>query len=197
LTYSEAKKEPIVEVHLDKVLEGLNMNMDQFTDLCILLGCDFCDTIKGIGLKRAVELMHKYGSIEKVIANLDHAKHPVPERFPFEEVRELFKHPEIDDCKDIEFKWKEPDEEGLLKFLVGEKSFNEDRVKSALEKWKKMRSGSVQGRLDDYFKKTPAAASPIPKRKRNEKTSKIAAKTTAKTAATHKDKKVKPNSWKR
>lgn len=30
-----------------QVLEELNLTMDQFIDLCILSGCDYCDSIKG------------------------------------------------------------------------------------------------------------------------------------------------------
>ena len=30
------------------------MTQDQFIDLCILLGCDYCETIKGIGTDRLV-----------------------------------------------------------------------------------------------------------------------------------------------
>lgn len=30
-----------------QVLEELNLCMDQFIDLCILAGCDYCDTIRG------------------------------------------------------------------------------------------------------------------------------------------------------
>lgn len=30
-----------------QVLEGLGLTMDQFVDLCILCGCDYCDTIRG------------------------------------------------------------------------------------------------------------------------------------------------------
>jgi hypothetical protein len=31
-----------------QVLEELELTMDQFIDLCILCGCDYCDSIKGI-----------------------------------------------------------------------------------------------------------------------------------------------------
>jgi flap endonuclease-1 len=75
LTFSEARKLPIVEIELPKgacvcphrrggvcalarslahspiertpVLEGLGLTMEQFIDLCILAGCDYCDTIRG------------------------------------------------------------------------------------------------------------------------------------------------------
>ena len=46
-------------------------NILQFIDLCILLGCDYCDSIKGIGPKKAVELINKHKCIEKIIENLD------------------------------------------------------------------------------------------------------------------------------
>lgn len=30
-----------------KILEEFDMTMEQFVDLCILLGCDYCGTIRG------------------------------------------------------------------------------------------------------------------------------------------------------
>lgn len=33
---------------LFQILEELNLTMDQFIDLCILSGCDYCDSIRGI-----------------------------------------------------------------------------------------------------------------------------------------------------
>lgn len=32
---------------IEQVLEGLSLTSDQFVDLCILCGCDYCGTIKG------------------------------------------------------------------------------------------------------------------------------------------------------
>ena len=52
--------------HLDKILEGMALTREEFVDLCILLGCDYCATIRGIGPKKAVELIKQYKSIEKV-----------------------------------------------------------------------------------------------------------------------------------
>ncbi|KAG6492612.1 hypothetical protein ZIOFF_047577 [Zingiber officinale] len=36
-----------------KVLEELRLTMDQFIDLCILSGCDYCDNIKGRAIREA------------------------------------------------------------------------------------------------------------------------------------------------
>jgi 5'-3' exonuclease len=55
----------------------------------------------GIGPKKSFELIHKYGSIEEIIKHLD-KKYQVPENFPFEAVRDLFKNPEVTDPATIE-----------------------------------------------------------------------------------------------
>ena len=157
MTYSEARKMPIREIRLDKALEGLGLSMESFIDLCILLGCDYCDTIKGIGPKRALEQIRKYKSIDGVIKHLDKEKHPLPESFPFAEIREYFKKPEVTDPESIELKWTDPDEEGLIQFLAREKAFSEDRVRKGIEKLKKNRQTSVQGRLTSFFTAKPAA----------------------------------------
>ena len=74
----------------------------QFIDLCILLGCDYCDSIRGIGPKKAIDYIRKYGTIEQVLANLDKTKYPVPEDWNFQGARELFKNPEVKDPSTIE-----------------------------------------------------------------------------------------------
>ncbi|KAF8318504.1 PIN domain-like protein [Clavulina sp. PMI_390] len=70
LTFSEAKKMPISEIHLGKALEGLDMTMDQFIELCILLGCDYLEPIKGVGPKSALKLMKEYGNLGAVVDHL-------------------------------------------------------------------------------------------------------------------------------
>ena len=70
LTFSEAKKEPISEISLKLALEGLEMEMPQFIDLCILLGCDYLEPIKGIGPKSALKLVREYGGLEGVVEHL-------------------------------------------------------------------------------------------------------------------------------
>jgi 5'-3' exonuclease len=70
LTFSEAKKEPISEINLELALEGLEMKMSQFIDLCILLGCDYLEPIKGIGPKSALKLVREYGGLKGVVEHL-------------------------------------------------------------------------------------------------------------------------------
>ena len=44
-------------------------------------------------------------------------------------------------------KWVAADEEGLVRFLVGEKSFNEDRVRKAVQRVNAAKSKSTQGQM--------------------------------------------------
>ncbi|XP_028917521.1 flap endonuclease 1 [Ornithorhynchus anatinus] len=154
LTASEAKKLPIQEFHLSRVLQELGLTQEQFVDLCILLGSDYCESIRGVGPKRAVDLIRQHKSIEEIVRRLDPKKYTVPDNWMHEEARRLFLEPEVVDPETVELKWSEPDEDGLVLFMCGEKQFNEDRVRHGVRRLSKSRQGSTQGRLDDFFKVT-------------------------------------------
>lgn len=168
LTFSEARKMPIKEFYLDKVLEGFEMTQDQFIDLCILLGCDYVDKIKGIGPKKAIELVKKHKTIEEILSNLDKTKYPPPENWMYNEARRLFKSPEVTPAGDLDLKWEKPDEEALVKFMCEEKGFQEERIRNGAKKLLKARQGSTQGRLDSFFKVLPSPTGANNKRKSGE-----------------------------
>ena len=67
---SKDKSTPVVEIDVEKVLEHMNLSYNQFVDLCIMCGCDYCDTIKGIGPKSALKLIKEHKNIETAIAHL-------------------------------------------------------------------------------------------------------------------------------
>ncbi|XP_028592709.2 flap endonuclease 1 [Podarcis muralis] len=159
LTASEAKKLPIQEFHLSRILQDLSLTQKEFVDLCILLGCDYCESIRGIGPKRAVELIKQHKSIEKILQQIDAKKYSVPENWLHKEAQVLFLEPEVVDPEAVDLKWNEPDEEELVNFLCGEKQFNEERIRNGVKRLNKSRQGSTQGRLDDFFKVTGSITS--------------------------------------
>merc|ERR1719287_452264 len=82
LMAAESQKKQILEVNLERALEQLNISMDQFIDFCILSGCDYCDTLKGVGPSTAIKLLVQHGTLEKVIENIEADK--VPSNFRYQ-----------------------------------------------------------------------------------------------------------------
>ena len=70
MTTAASQKQPILEIDYAKMLNGLDLTYDQFVDLCIMCGCDYCSTIKGIGPKTALKLIREHKSIEKILEKL-------------------------------------------------------------------------------------------------------------------------------
>lgn len=175
LTFSEARKMPVQEFHLNNVLQGLELKQNEFIDLCILLGCDYCGSIRGVGPKRAIDLIRQHRTLDEVLKNIDTEKYQPPTDWDFERARSLFMEPEVADPKDIELKWTDPDEEGLVKFLCGDRQFNEERVRNGAKKLIKARTGTTQARLDGFFTLT---TTPNSKRKAEEDKKNLAKKKT-------------------
>lgn len=129
-----------------------------------------------------MKLIREHGTLEKVVEAIENEnkkkgdskkKHAIPEDWPYQDARELFFHPDVRpaDHPDCEFKWEEPDMDGLVKFLVEEKGFSEDRVRSAASKLAKNAKSAQQSRLEGFFKpvaKTDAEKASL-KRKHEEK----------------------------
>lgn len=125
---------PLEEIHLDKVLHRLQLSLPELIDLSIMLGCDYCKGINGLGAHRALELLHKYRSIENIIDKLDRNTFFVPNNWLFKEARMQFLNPKVKDCDIVkELRWNEPDYEGILKYLEGEVHFDKSTV------WKHLR----------------------------------------------------------
>lgn len=169
LTFSEARKVPIDQIDCKLAIEGFEMDKKTFIDLCILLGCDYCETIKGVGPVTALKLIKEHGSIDNIVKfiqeNPEKTKYKLPEVWPYDEARELFLNPEVTPASEVSIKWKEPNLEGLIQFMVNEKGFSEDRIKNGVEKLKKGLKSGVQGRLDGFFKVVPKRKAEEPKAK--------------------------------
>ena len=87
---------------LPKILPLLEINFDQFIDLCILCGCDFTCTIPKIGPVNALKLIKKHRSIE----NITTLNYTIPDSFDYNLARSIFKENEKYDLN-IEFCKKE------------------------------------------------------------------------------------------
>ena len=85
---SEAAKIPVLEFSHEKILAGFELTEAQFVDVCILAGCDYCDTIRGVAATTAFRLIKTHGSLEEVLKNVE--KDKIPAAVDYNEVRRLF-----------------------------------------------------------------------------------------------------------
>lgn len=86
-----SKKEPITQIDLKAMLEGFEMTMDEFIDLCIMCGCDYTHSIGNIGPIKAFKLIKEEKNIEGILKVIEKAnedpdkkqKYIIPENFLF------------------------------------------------------------------------------------------------------------------
>jgi flap endonuclease-1 len=67
--------EPLV-ISQTQVLESLGFTFDQFIDFCMLLGCDFCETVYLVGPCTAKKLLDAHGSWSGIYEALLKKNHP-------------------------------------------------------------------------------------------------------------------------
>lgn len=134
-------------IFLEEVLKKLDITRVQLIDIAILLGTDYNPGgVRGIGPKKALELIKRYGGLEKIIKIIGKESFNVD---PFS-IREIFLKPEISD--DYKLEWGNMDEDKLIKLLCDSHDFSYDRVKKAIERVKRAYDINIkQMRLESWF----------------------------------------------
>ncbi|XP_036406376.1 probable flap endonuclease 1 homolog [Megalops cyprinoides] len=159
------KSSEVTEYSLPKLLAALKLKYEEFIDLCILLGCDYCEKIQGLGPKKALALIQQHKTIENVVLNINRRTHPVPQCWRYRDARRLFMETPVGNEPDLA--WAEPNEDGLVNFLCHEKHVKVDRVRGRMEKFRqnlkerrrereedKKAGKSQQTRMEDFFRVT-------------------------------------------
>ncbi|KAL0685962.1 hypothetical protein Bca4012_052810 [Brassica carinata] len=128
--------------------------------------CAYCPDVTTVtASETALKLIRQHGSIETILENINKDRYQIPEEWPYNEARKLFKEPDVlTDEEQLDIKWISPDEDGIVQFLVNENGFNIDRVTKAVEKIKSAKNKSSQGRLESFFK--PFANSSMPAKRK-------------------------------
>ncbi|MEX2017322.1 MAG: flap endonuclease-1 [Candidatus Pacearchaeota archaeon] len=146
--YVEVKPE-IIE--LRKVLNLLEINLDQLICLGILVGTDYNPKgIPGIGQKKALQLVKKYqqpvlifNAVEEQMLSL-----PSEDKFDWKQIFEMFHKPNV---KDAEIEFPKIDEDKIREILVSEHNFSGERVEKQLERLKDIKEKSKQKNLGKWF----------------------------------------------
>ena len=143
--YIKVEPEKII---LDKVLASLELNHDQLIVLAILVGTDFNNEgIPGIGPKKALKLVKQYSDFDKLFDDLEWNKYY---DFSWKDVFNIFKNPEVTDNFNLDF--KDLDREKVIKLLVHEFEFSEERVSKKLNEISEFLEQNKQSSLNRWFK---------------------------------------------
>lgn len=138
-------------IELDKILNILEINLDQLICLGILIGTDYNPKgIPGIGQKKALQLVQRYKQpvlifeqVEEKINELDEK-----DKFDWQEIFSLFHKAEV---SDEEIKFNKIDENRIKEILVERHDFSEERIENQLKKLRDFEEQKKQSDLDKWF----------------------------------------------
>jgi flap endonuclease-1 len=101
----DKRKNPL-RYDIVKILKILNMTQEEFTDFCIMSGCDYCKNIKSIGCKTALKLVQKNKTIENILQELEGKNYDLGAfKEKYKSARNVFlKGPDKEDIKSIKNK---------------------------------------------------------------------------------------------
>ena len=127
------RPEVVTSFDFQQILSDFKMNHDQFIDMCILCGCDYCPTIPKIGPVRAMKLIQKYGSID-VFLETEKTKDIDEFKSKYKVSRELFKifDGKID-LENLPIHNSEYDSEKIYDYLVNICNMNPKRIQNSLK----------------------------------------------------------------
>ncbi len=118
-------------IETQKTLDSLKMTREELVDAGILIGTDFNPNgVERIGPKTAMKLIRQHKRLEDIPQIQEQLG-----KIEYEKIRQIFLNPDVADVDEIIF--KEVDYDGILNYLVKERSFSEDRIQSTLNRLKK------------------------------------------------------------
>jgi len=138
-TYIDVKPELI---GLNNVLSELEINRQQLVIIGLLVGTDYNDGIEQIGPKTALKLVKEHKTLEEILKHVEWKEDIDPET-----IFNFFLNPPVNENYNIEF--KEPDKDAIIKFMVDEHDFSQERVEKVIEKLlsQKGKQSSLKGWL--------------------------------------------------
>jgi len=119
------------KIRLKVNLKSLGITQKQLVDMAILIGTDYNSGVKGIGPKKSLNLIKKNGNVENALATIGAKDAPSFEEI--KEIRKIFLEPNVTDKYKLE--WSGADNEKVIKILVDQHHFKQERVEPVLAKF--------------------------------------------------------------
>ena len=132
-----SNKKDIKEICLSKVLKELDLSHEEFIDICILMGTDYCCTIRGLGYEFAYKTYKKFRNMKKFINHIKSIKtknglfkYKVPENYldNWIKAKKYYLEATVNEPRKINLDWNMPHRDVLLEYLVNENEFNKSKL---------------------------------------------------------------------
>ncbi|XP_014507693.1 exonuclease 1 isoform X1 [Vigna radiata var. radiata] len=114
-----------------------SFNMELFTGMCVLAGCDFLPSVPGIGIARAHALVSKYRNLDRILSVLKLEKgDQMPEDYAktFQEAVAVFQYARIYDTNAKELKHMKPLPQNFIESHDGNLDFLGPEIPSSIVK---------------------------------------------------------------
>jgi flap endonuclease-1 len=131
-----SKKTPL-EINLEDILTKLELSHEQFIELCILFGCDYCPNLSEIRTTDIYNLYIKYKSIDDTLLYLKDNNY-ITELIEYQEAKEYFITSKNNPVEESQLILQKPDTEKLLKLLVEKYSLIKYKIVGKLNKLEKI-----------------------------------------------------------
>jgi flap endonuclease-1 len=112
-----SKKLPI-EIELQNILQTLKLTHEQFIELCILFGCDYCPIISDIKSQEIYQIYIKHKNIEDTLKEIKLKGCIIPDKFDYKIAKEYFLNLSHNPVSPEQLKLRKPDNEKLIELLV-------------------------------------------------------------------------------
>jgi flap endonuclease-1 len=131
-------------IHLKEVLKELDISQEQLIILAMLVGTDYCPGIMGYGPKKSYALVKEAKTLDNVLAKVKWDFN-----VPAEKILDWFKHPKVTD--NYKMQWKPIDHEKVLKHMVDEHEFSQERIQNQLDSLQQSQHKKGQTGLSKFF----------------------------------------------
>lgn len=141
-TYIEIKPEVI---ELENVLKELGITREQLIIIGLLVGSDYNPGIKGYGPKKALEIVKKEKTLKNVLKEIEWDY-----EVPAEDIYNFYLNPPLE--KDVRFEFGEVQPEKILKFMVDEHEFSQERIEKVIKILTQAKESNSQKSLGSWIK---------------------------------------------
>lgn len=126
-------KNPI-EIELTNILNKLKLSYEEFVELCILFGCDYCYHISNIRPHVIYNIYIKNKSIDKTINELKKIGYYIADDFDYNSAKKYFVNPIYTPINDYDLKLQKPISNTLFNLLITKYNLNKYNILNKLNK---------------------------------------------------------------